>query len=152
MACHGITDQEYGNYFGALALAPGRHAATDPDDDGFLTLAEIYALNMKGCELTILSACQTNFGPQQAGEGVWALSRGFLIAGSRRVLASNWLVDDEAAASLVSYFSGLVAQAEKEGKQPDYAQALHDAKLWVRSQQKWKSPYYWGTFVLVGPR
>jgi CHAT domain-containing protein len=29
--------------------------------------------------------------------------------------------------------------------------AVHDAKRWVRKQEKWKSPYYWGTFVLVGP-
>ena len=53
-------------------------------------------LAIKDCELAILSACETNYGPQQKGEGVWALSRGFLVAGARRVVASNWLVDDEA--------------------------------------------------------
>ncbi len=42
---------------------------------------------------------------------MWALSRGFLVAGSRRVVASNWLVDDEAAASLTSYFCAGVASA-----------------------------------------
>ena len=82
LACHGLADQRYGNFYGALALTPGN----DPDDtanDGFLTLPEIYELNLKGTELAILSACETNFGPQQQGEGVWALSRGFLVAGSR---------------------------------------------------------------------
>jgi hypothetical protein len=82
-----------------LALTPGP-PGSPPANDGFLTLAEIYELDLKGCELAILSACQTNFGPEQRGEGVVALSRGFLAAGARRVLASNWLVDDEAAASL----------------------------------------------------
>jgi CHAT domain-containing protein len=82
---------------------------------------------------------------------VWALSRGFLVAGSRRVVASNWLVDDEAAANLVSVFCTFVARAEKEGEPVDYAEALHKAKRWVRNQEKWSSPYYWGTFVLVGP-
>ncbi len=105
VACHGRADEQFGNFFGALALTPGPAAAVDPADDGFLTLPEIYELNLKSCELAILSACQTNYGPQQKGEGVWALSRGFLVAGSRRVVASNWLVDDEAAASLVSYFA-----------------------------------------------
>ena len=62
-----------------------------------------------------------------------------------------WLALDEAAANLVSYFCGTLAQAEKEGGPVDYAKALHDAKRWVRSQEKWKSPYYWGTFVLIGP-
>jgi tetratricopeptide (TPR) repeat protein len=33
----------------------------------------------------------------------------------------------------------------------DYAAALHRAKRWVRQKEKWASPYYWGTFVLVGP-
>ena len=35
---------------------------------------------------------------------------------------------------------------------PDYALALHKAKKWVRGQHKWQSPFYWGTFVLVGPQ
>jgi CHAT domain-containing protein len=83
-----------------LALTPGAED-TNPADDGFLTVAEIYQLDLKECELAILSACDTNCGPQQRGEGVWALSRGFLVAGSRRVVASNWLVDDGAAASLI---------------------------------------------------
>jgi CHAT domain-containing protein/Tfp pilus assembly protein PilF len=149
-ACHGLVDQAYGNLFGALALTPGSKA-DDPADDGFLTLAEVYELDLKGCELAILSACDTNVGPQQRGEGVWALSRGFLVAGARRVVASNWLVDDEAAASLVSYFCSIIAKAEAEGRTPDYAEALWKAKRWVRSQEKWKSPYYWAPFVLVGP-
>jgi CHAT domain-containing protein/Tfp pilus assembly protein PilF len=151
LACHGLTDQAYGNFFGALALTPGWKSPSNPEDDGFLTLPEIYRLQLKGCELSILSACQTNYGPQQKGEGVWALSRGFLVAGSRRVVASNWLVDDEAAASLISYFCGGLALAEKNKKQPDYAKSLHAAKKWVRDQEDWASPYYWGTFVLVGP-
>ena len=106
---------------------------------------------MKGSELAILSACQTNYGPQQKGEGTWALSRGFLVAGSRRVVASNWLVDDEATASLVSFFCAGLAQAEKAGQPVDHAAALQAAKRWVRQQDKWKSPYYWASMVLIGP-
>jgi CHAT domain-containing protein len=131
-------------------LAPGKNPA-DSADDGFLTLPEIYELDLKACELAILSACETNYGPEQRGEGVWALSRGFLVAGARRIVASNWLVDDEAAASLISYFCGGLAAAEKEGSRVDYAQALHNAQRWVRQQDKWSSPYYWGTFVFMGP-
>jgi CHAT domain-containing protein/tetratricopeptide (TPR) repeat protein len=149
-ACHGLVDQRHGNFFGALALTPGR-VASGPSDDGFLTLPEIYALKLSGCELAILSACQTNVGPQQRGEGLYGLSRGFLVAGSRRVVASNWLVDDESAASLVSYFASILAKTEGDSSQADYAAALHAAKRWVRSQDKWSPPYYWATFVLIGP-
>ncbi len=129
-------------------MMPGKAGSAD---DGFLTLREIYQLNLKGCELAILSACETNFGPQQQGEGVWALSRGFLVAGARRVVASNWLVDDEAGATLVSYFCGVLAEAQKQGQTVDYAEALQRAKRSLRQQSKWQSPYYWATLVLVGP-
>jgi CHAT domain-containing protein/Tfp pilus assembly protein PilF len=156
LACHGLVDNEHGNFFGALALTPGKQADSNPADDGFLTLPEIYELKLKDCELAILSACQTNYGPQQRGEGVWALSRGFLVAGSRRVVASNWLVDDEAAASQVFYFCSLIAQQAKPSTDKagpvDYAKALHDAKLWIRRQTKWQHPYYWATFTLIGPK
>ncbi len=72
LACHGVADDRHGNYFGALAFVPG---STDPRDDGFLTLGEIYSLDLSYCELAILSACETNFGPAQHGEGSFALSR-----------------------------------------------------------------------------
>lgn len=149
-ACHGLVDQSHGNLFGALALTPGPNGAADPADDGFLTLAEIYELNLRGTELSILSACDTNFGPNQRGEGAWSLSRGFLVAGSKRVIASNWLVDDEAGASLISVFCSSVVKG-KQSDQLDYAAGLQAAKRWVRGHEKWKSPYFWGTFVLVGP-
>jgi CHAT domain-containing protein len=112
-------------------------------------LPEIYQLDARSCELAILSACRTNYGPEQRGEGTWTLSRGFLVAGARRVVASTWLVDDEAAASLISYYSSLLARTDQGP--PAYARQLQAAKRWVRQQEKWRSPYYWGTFVLVGP-
>jgi len=149
-ACHGLVDHSYGNLFGVLALTPG----PDPDnpaDDGFLTLADIYQLDLARCELAILSACDTNVGPQQRGEGVWALSRGFLVAGCGRVVASNWLVDDEAAATLVYWFCQNLAQTDTAGPRTDYAQALHAAKRSVRQQERWQNPLYWAPFVLIGP-
>lgn len=150
LACHGFADREHGNLFGALALAQSGEL-TDPLADGFLSLAEIYDLNLKGCELAILSACETNLGPDQQGEGVWALSRGFLVAGARRVVASDWVVDDESAASLISYFCGGLAKKDPTLEHSDYGQALQAAKRWVRSQKKWEAPYYWASLVLIGP-
>lgn len=151
LACHGLVDTVHGNFFGALALTPGEAEATTAADNGFLTLPEISQLDLHSCELAILSACQTNYGPRQHGEGVWGLTRGFLVAGARRVVASNWLVDDEAAASLISYFGGGLAQATAKDDASGYASALQAAKRWVRQQPKWESPYYWATFVMVGP-
>ncbi len=60
LACHGLADQAYGNFFGALALSPGPEAETRPADDGFLTLGEIYGLDLSSCGLAVLSACDNN--------------------------------------------------------------------------------------------
>jgi len=154
LACHGLVDQRYGNLFGALALTPGPDGR-EGADDGYLTLAETYELDMSGCELAILSACRTNAGPEQRGEGVWALSRGFLASGARRVAATTWVLDDESTASLVSYFCSILARSEAKGQKPDYAGALQAAKRWLRSvqteQHDWTSPYYWAPMVLIGP-
>jgi CHAT domain-containing protein/tetratricopeptide (TPR) repeat protein len=151
LACHGLSDQSFGDLFATLALAPGPRAETDDADDGFLTLKEIYELKLSGCKLAILSACRSNLGPQQEGEGTWAVSRGFLVAGAKRVIASDWLVDDEAGASLVATFSKLVAEAEKAGKPDDFAESLRAAKRLIRSQANWKAPYFWASLVLIGP-
>jgi hypothetical protein len=151
LACHGLADQAHGNLFGALALATPRAGAANAQDDGFLNLAEIYSLNAKGCELAILSACETNLGPLTQGEGVFALSRGFLVAGARRVVATNWVVDDESSASLVSYFCSTLAKQFRAGDEMDYALALQSAKRLVRKQDKWQHPYYWASFTLTGP-
>ena len=113
----GWPTEAYGNLFGALAFTPGSQETGD--DDGFLTLAEIYELPLAGTELAILSACDTNYGPEQKGEGIWSLSRGFPgCRAARRVVASNWLVDDEAGASLVSVYCGQVAKGQQSEARP----------------------------------
>lgn len=149
LACHGMADASYGNLFGCLALTPG--PSSDPDDDGFLYAAEISGLDLRACDLAILSACQTNFGPEQSGEGVWNLSRAFLAAGARRVVASDWLVDDEAGATLVSYLASYVAQSPSAEGSHATAVALRKAKQQLRRNSQWQHPFYWSGLVLIGP-
>ena len=145
LACHGIAFEEYGNVFGCLALTVGNQ--DDPNDDGFLELREIFGLDLKTCELAILSACDTNLGATQQGEGTWSLSRGVLVAGSRRVVTSNWGVGDQITAELVSDF---VKQTNPASIQ-DYAAALRSAQLKVKNDRlETAHPYYWASFVLVG--
>jgi len=133
LACHGYVDRANGNLFGALALTPGPDAAMNPDDDGLLTLAEVSRLDLRGTGLAILSACQTNIGPQQFGEGTSGLSRAFLIAGAKRVVAGNWLVDDEAAAGQVSYFGSLTARAMQRNEPPDFGRTSPHAAVQLHS-------------------
>jgi len=149
LACHGMADASYGNLFGCLALAPGPPG--DPNNDGFLYAAEISGLDLSACELAILSACETNLGPEQNAEGVWNLSRAFLAAGARRVIASDWVVDDEAGATLVSYLADSLAKSPSGDSSRAAATALWKAKQQMRRNPKWQHPFYWSSLVLIGP-
>ncbi|MFN6538066.1 MAG: CHAT domain-containing protein [Nostoc sp. EkiNYC01] len=111
---------------------------------GFLRLADIFNLNFPA-ELVVLSACQTGLGEEVKGEGLVGLTRGLMYAGAARVVVSLWNVDDEATSLLMSQF---YSQMLQQGKTP--AAALRAAQLKMWSQEKWRNPYSWSAFTLLG--
>jgi CHAT domain-containing protein len=149
VATHGLIDQKGGDLFASLALTAPESRSAAGDDDGFLQLFEIYDLPLT-CDLAVLSACSSNVGHVVTGEGVFALSRGFLVAGARRVIASQWAVDDASTAELVGDLFRAIAAAEKAGEPVDTARALRDAKRKIRGKSEWASPFFWAPFVLTG--
>jgi CHAT domain-containing protein len=79
------------------------------------------------------------------GEGLLGLSRGFLQAGARGLLASLWRVSDCSTADLVTgFFSGLKKDARGG------PEALRAAKLELMRRREYAHPYYWSAFVLLG--
>jgi CHAT domain-containing protein len=112
--------------------------------DGFLPLHEVVRLKL-GADLVVLSACQTALGKEVLGEGLVGLARGFMLAGSTRVVASLWQVSDQATAE---FMKGFYTAMVKE-KLPASA-ALRVAQLEMRRQSRWVRPYYWAGFVLQG--
>ncbi|MDZ4780796.1 MAG: CHAT domain-containing protein [Planctomycetia bacterium] len=149
LAAHGLVDEQADNLFGAIALTPP--ATPSVDEDGFLALHEIYALNLNGCELTALSACRTNVGGDRPLEAGSTLARAFLAAGARRVVCSQWNVDDAAGSELVATLWEEIAAMEKSGQRIHYAKALRSAQRRIRQQPELASAYYWSPFVLIGP-
>lgn len=149
LATHGLVDQKGGDLFAALALTPPAGGVATGEDDGLLELPEIYDLRLD-CDLAVLSACRTNVGLSVAGEGIFALSRGFLVAGARRVIASQWSVDDASTAALVGELFRALAAAERKGTGIEYAAALRDAKRQIRARVEWADPFFWAPFVLTG--
>nr|MDZ8018944.1 CHAT domain-containing tetratricopeptide repeat protein [Nostoc sp. SerVER01] len=111
---------------------------------GFLRLADIFNLNFPA-ELVVLSACQTGLGEEVKGEGLVGLTRGLMYAGAARVVVSLWNVDDEATSLLMSQF---YSQMLQQGKTP--AAALRAAQLKMWEQEKWRNPYSWSAFTLLG--
>ena len=111
--------------------------------NGFLRLNDIFNLNLPA-ELVVLSACKTAWGKDIKGEGLVGLTRGFMYAGSKRVVGSLWHVDDVATAELMSqFYQGMLEQ----GLSP--VEALRDSQLQMW-QQNQISPYYWAAFTLQG--
>ncbi len=99
-ATHGVVDDLHPRLSG---LALSRSDAEGRPIDGMLRLAEIYRLELDA-ELVVLSGCRTALGREIRGEGLIGLTRGFLYAGTRQVMASLWQVDDQATAELMERF------------------------------------------------
>lgn len=115
-------------------------ASSINDADGILRADEIANLDLNGCRLVVLSACQTGLGEYNS-EGVYGLQRAFKLAGAQNILMSLWSVDDKATAELMTeFYRGLIA-----GQEPD--DALVAAQRALRA--KGYSPDKWAAFVLL---
>ncbi len=112
--------------------------------NGFLRLHEIYNLKLPA-ELVVLSACQTGLGKEIRGEGLVGLTRGFMYAGTARVMASLWKVDDAATAELMKRFYRGVFD---RGLSP--AAALRAAQVEMWRLERFSAPYFWAAFTLQG--
>jgi CHAT domain-containing protein len=140
-ATHGITDPEHPELSGIILSLVDENGV---EQDGYLRLHEIYNLNLPA-DLVVISACESGVGKQFKGEGLIALTRGFIYAGAARVVASLWRVDDAATAALMAEF---YKEMFTNGKKP--AAALRAAQLSISKQKPWHEPYFWAGFVIQG--
>jgi CHAT domain-containing protein len=113
--------------------------------DGFFRLHEIYNLNLPA-DLVVLSACQTGLGKEIRGEGLVGLTRGFMYAGAKSVVASLWKIDDRATAALMKrFYEGMLGPARLAP-----AESLRKAQIEMWRTANWSHPSYWAAFVLQG--
>lgn len=118
--------------------------------EGFLQMHQVFNLRLPA-EMVVLSACETGVSKGIRGEGLNGISRGFMYAGARRVVASLWKVNDASTSQLMKYFYENLRLAEG----PDLsrvrpAAALRAAQLRMMKQRLWQPPYYWAAFVVQG--
>ncbi len=140
-ATHGLINSRHPELSGVvLSLVDER----GQPQDGFLRLHEIYNLKLNA-DLVVLSACQTALGKEIKGEGLVGLTRGFMYAGAKRVMASLWSVEDRATAELMKrFYAGMLGQNQSA------ATALRAAQLQMSKDKRWTAPYFWAAFTLQG--
>lgn len=140
-ATHGVLRGDFPELSGLVLslVGPGGEPL-----DGFLRLHDVYNLDLDA-EVVTLSACRTALGQEVRGEGLVGLTRGFMYAGARRVVASLWDVQDRATAEIMErFYRGMI----EDGLAP--AAALRRAQLDLWREGRWSEPYYWAPFVLQG--
>jgi CHAT domain-containing protein len=140
IASHGFSNDKEPELSGIVFSQPGD---TSEKEDGILYAGETYSLNLSA-DLIVLSSCESGLGKLVKGEGLQALSRGFLYAGASNVMFSLWKVLDKPTEGLMLNFYSNVL----DGK--PYAESLRQAKLKLINDPKTAFPHFWGGFLLVG--
>jgi CHAT domain-containing protein len=115
-------------------------------EDGIVTALEVSAMDLRGTDLVVLSACETGLGKVEQGEGVYGLRRAFQMAGVRTVVSALWQIPDK---ETVSFMKDLYAQ--KVHTYPELMQAVALNRI---NELKYRGepthPFTWGAFVAMG--
>ena len=112
-------------------------------EDGMLEAWELMHLKLHA-RLAVLCGCETARGRIGAGEGVLGLSWSFFVAGCPATIVSQWKVDSASAQPLMAgLHRQLLAGAST-------AEALRSTALELRKNERYRHPFYWAPFVLIG--
>ena len=140
------TQKDYSMFFSGLLFAGANNVWTGKElangvEDGILTAEELSRIDLDGCRLVVLSACNTGLGDINNIDGVFGLQRGFKKAGISTILMSLWKVPDEETNILMQNFY----QHYLSGKSARQSLRLAQEQL----IEAGKSPYYWAGFIML---
>ncbi|HEU4387058.1 MAG TPA: CHAT domain-containing protein, partial [Blastocatellia bacterium] len=120
------------------------------DEDGLLEAREIMALDLTA-RIAVLSACETARGGISPGEGVIGMSWSFFVAGCPTTVVSQWRVNSASTSQLmIEFHRNLLSGSSRVRPRWWKADALRNAMLTLLKTPKYKEPYYWAGFVVVG--
>lgn len=116
-------------------------AGANVDDDAFVTAEDISTMNLRQCDVAVLSACETGLG-KLGGDGVFGLQRGFKNAGVKTLLMSlKNVYDDSTADLMISFYRHLMNGSSKR-------EAFVKAQQDIRSKG-FNDPKYWASFIML---
>lgn len=125
-----------------MALSGANMGSSDETNDGIISAADIAMMNLRQCDMAVLSAYQTGLG-KQSDDGVFGLQRGFKNAGVHTLLITLSSVYDESTAMLMEQFHKNLSL----NKMTKY-KALISAQKYLR-EHGYSDPKYWATFILL---
>lgn len=144
---HGIYNERRPRYSGLLL-------SSVESGSGFVSVGELFGLDLP-CDQLVLSACSSALNERVTGEGLVGLTRAFLHAGARSVVAALWEVSGESTSQFMTDFYGKISQ----GGGGDRTRALAEAKRLMARGEKdagapsgvsYAHPYFWAAFVMTG--
>jgi CHAT domain-containing protein len=114
--------------------------------DGPFHPTDALTLDLRGCRLVTLSACETGLGRASGGDEQIGLVRAFGYAGAGAVLATLWRVAEEASLAFMERFYRRAAAGAS------FEAALRDAQMSFihgADNPRWAHPYFWASFQLT---
>lgn len=142
IATHGAYREQKGmSDIEAMSNSILAFAGANLDSLGIVTATEVSKMNLRQCDMVVLSACETGLG-KLGTDGVFGLQRGFKNAGAHALLMSLKNVYDVSTAELmISFYKYLMAGLSKR-------EALVKAQQDLRAKG-YKDAKYWATFILL---
>ena len=129
---------------GRLSNADGFASGIDLAGTDVLRAGDLLG-RRSSARLVVLSGCETGVSEQRPGDEAVGFIRALLLSGVRSIVASQWRVSDASTQDLLCAFH----QASREPS-VSVADALRRAAREVRANPRYRHPYHWGSFALVG--
>lgn len=136
LAVHGTFDPE--NPLQSKLLLAG-----SLDNNDSLQAAEVFNLDLSGLNVVTLSACDTSRSKITTADELLGFNRAFIAAGAQTVISSLWLVDDAGTSQLMTQFYQNLVRFNT-------IDAIRMSQLALIKSEKYKRPYYWAPFIVVG--
>jgi CHAT domain-containing protein len=95
-------------------------------------------------DVVVLSACETGVNEVGGGDEIIGLTRAFLAAGAKSLVHSLWPVFGTSTKELMVTFHNNLLQGQSK------MDALRNAQLDMLHTDRFKKPFHWAPFVLVG--